>query len=36
VTNDFYNKVAEQTNKYAALSRRKAGTVDKNWEDANA
>ena len=33
VTNDFYNKVAEETNKYAALSQRKAGTVDNNWED---
>jgi hypothetical protein len=28
VTNDFYNKVAEETNKYAALSQRKAATVD--------
>jgi len=27
VTYDFYNKVAEETNKYAALSQRKAGTV---------
>jgi hypothetical protein len=36
VTNDFYNKVAEETNKYAALSQRKAGTVDNNWEDTNA
>ena len=35
VTNDFYNKVAEETNKYAALSQRKAGTVDNNWEDTN-
>ena len=34
VTSDFYNKVAEETNKYAALSQRKAGTVD-NWEDSN-
>jgi hypothetical protein len=25
VTNDFYNKVAEETNKYAALSQRKLG-----------
>ena len=33
---DFYNKVAEETNKYAALSQRKAGTVDNNWEDTNA
>jgi hypothetical protein len=33
VTNDFYNKVTEETNKYAALSQRKAGTVDNNWED---
>jgi hypothetical protein len=31
----FYNKVAEETNKYAASSQRKAGTVD-NWEDTNA
>jgi len=30
VTNDFYNKVAEETNKYAALSQRKAGTGDNN------
>ena len=36
VTSDFYNKVAEETNKYAALSQRKAGTVDNNWEDTNA
>jgi len=36
VTNDFYNKVAEATSKYAALSQRKAGTVDNNWEDTNA
>jgi len=36
VTNDFYNKVAEETNKFAALSQRKAGTVDNNWEDTNA
>lgn len=36
VTNDFYNKVAEETNKYAALSQRKVGTVDNNWEDTNA
>ena len=36
MTNDFYNKVAEETNKYAALSQRKAGTVDNNWEDNNA
>jgi hypothetical protein len=35
VTNDFYNKVAEETNKYAALSQRRAGTVDNNWEDTN-
>jgi len=27
VTNDFYNKVAEETNKYAALSQRKAGII---------
>jgi len=36
VTNDFYNKVVEETKKYAALSERKAGTVDNNWEDTNA
>ena len=36
VTNDFYNKVAEETNKCAALSQRKAGTVDNNWEETNA
>ena len=36
VTNDFYNNVAEETSKYAALSQRKAGTVDNNWEDTNA
>ena len=36
MTNDFYNKVVEETNKYAALSQRKAGTVDSNWEDTNA
>jgi len=36
VTNDFYNKIEEETNKYAALSQRKAGTVDNNWEDTNA
>jgi hypothetical protein len=36
VTNDFYNKVAEETNKYAALSQRKVGAVDNNWEDTNA
>ena len=35
MTHDFYNKVAEETNKYAALSQRKAGTVDNNWEDTN-
>jgi len=35
VTNDFYNKVAEETNKYAALSQRKVGTVDNSWEDTN-
>jgi len=33
VNNEFYNKVAEETNKYAALSQREAGTVDNNWED---
>ena len=32
VNSDFYNKVAEETNKYAALSQRKAETVDNNWE----
>ena len=36
MTNDFYNEVAEETNKYAALSQRKAGTVYNNWEDTNA
>ena len=36
MTNDFYNKFAEETNKYAALSQRKVGTVDNNWEDTNA
>ena len=36
MTHDFYNKVAEETNKYAALSQRKTGTVDNNWEDTNA
>ena len=36
VTNDFYNKVAEETNKYAALSQRKVGTMDNNWKDSNA
>ena len=36
MTNDFYNKVAEETNEYAALSQRKVGTVDNNWEDTNA
>ena len=35
MTSDFYNKVAEETNKYAALSQRKAGTVD-NWEEIQA
>ena len=35
LTNDFYSKVAEETNKYPALTQRKAGTVD-NWEDTNA
>ena len=33
LTSDFYNKVAEETNKYAALSQRKSGTVDNNWEE---
>jgi hypothetical protein len=36
VMNDFYNKVVEETNKYAALSQRKTGTVNNNWEDTNA
>ena len=36
VTNDFYSKVAEETNKYAALSQRKAGTEDNNWEEIEA
>ena len=36
MTSDFNNKVAEETNKYAALSQRKAGTVDNNWEDTNS
>ena len=36
MTNDFYNRVAEETNNYAALSQRKEGTVDNNWEDTNA
>jgi len=36
VTNDFYNKVVEETNKYAALSQRKARTVDNKLEDTNA
>jgi len=36
VTDDFYNKVAEETNKYAALLQRKVGTVDNNGEDTNA
>jgi hypothetical protein len=35
VTNEFYDKVAEETNKYAAVSERKAGMVDNNWEDTN-
>ena len=35
MTNDFYKKVAEETNKCAAVSQRKAGTVDNNWEDTN-
>jgi len=33
VTNYIYNKVAEETNKYAALSQRKVETVDYNLED---
>ena len=36
MTNDFYDKVAEETYKYAALSQRKVGTVDSNWKDTNA
>ena len=32
----FYNKVAEETNKYAVLLQRKAGTVDNNWEEIQA
>ena len=36
MTDDFYNKVAEETNKYAALLQRKVGTVDNNGEDTNA
>ena len=36
MTSDFYNKVAEETNKYAALSQRKAGTVENNWEEIQA
>ena len=34
--NDFYNNVVEETNKYAALLQRKAGTVDNNYEYTNA
>ena len=33
MTNYIYNKVAEETNKYAALSQRKVETVDYNLED---
>ena len=33
---NFYNKFAEERNKFAALSQRKPGTVDNNWEDRNA
>ena len=29
------NKVAEETNKYAALLQRKVETRDNNWEDTN-
>jgi len=36
VTSDFYNEVVEETNKYAASSQRKAGTMDNNWENTNA
>ena len=36
MTNDFYNKVVEETNKYATLSQRKVGTVDNNWEEIQA
>jgi len=35
VTNDFYNKAAEETNNYAASSERKAVTVDNNWRGTN-
>ena len=28
--------MGEKKNKYAALSQRKVGTVDNNWEDTNA
>jgi hypothetical protein len=36
VTNDFYNKFTEETNKYAALPQRNAVTVDINLENTNA
>ena len=36
MTDNFYNKVAEETNKYAALSQSKSGTVDNNWEEIQA
>jgi len=36
LTNDICNNFEEETNKYAALSQRKSGTVDNNWEDPNA
>jgi hypothetical protein len=36
VTNDFYNKFAEETNKYAALLQRNVGALDNNWEGTNA
>ena len=35
MTNDFYNKFAGETNKYASLSQRKARPLDSNWEDKN-
>ena len=36
VTNNFYNKAAEETNNYAASSERKAVTVDNKRKDTNA
>ena len=32
----FTTKLRNETNKYAASSQRKAGTVDNSWEDTNA